>query len=103
LSYEFSAFDANSSSIVTIRGVRLCRSEYFAAVSGVARQVDAMALRIVEPVVIAAADAAFLDPAELQGRAAMCAMPIEGADAPLLVAEDDHLFAEDFEFPRQVL
>jgi hypothetical protein len=47
----------------------------------------------VEPAVIAAANAVFLDAALFERRAAMRAMRLERADAALLVAENDNLLA----------
>ena len=61
-----------------------------------------MSLRIVKPAVIAAAQSLLFDPPKFQRRAAVRAMRFKRADAPLLVAEDDHLLAEDFHFLGQV-
>jgi hypothetical protein len=59
-----------------------------------AGHIDALALRVVEPPVIAATKPLFLDPAPFERGASVRAMRFESSDTPLLVAEDDEfLFA----------
>src|SRR4051812_7917408 len=70
---------------------------------GLAGHLDTLALRVVEPAVIAAADAALLDLPPLQGGAAMRAMRLERADPALLVAEEDDFLAQQLLLPRQIL
>jgi len=67
-----------------------------------ARHVDALALRVIEPTVIAATQALLFDPAPLERGTAVRAMRLERPDAPLLVTEDDELLAEQLHFLRQI-
>src|SRR6516225_5271462 len=69
---------------------------------GFARHVDAPALRVVEPAVIAAADAALLDAAPFERGSAMRAMRVDGADPPLLVPEHDDVLAQELFLARKV-
>jgi len=55
---------------------------------GLARHVDALALRVVEPAVVAAAQPFLLDAAPLEAGVAVRTMRLERTDAPLLVTED---------------
>ena len=64
--------------------------------------VDALALRVVKPAVVAAAQAALLDPAPFERGAAMRAMWVERADPALLVAKDDDLLAQQLFLARQI-
>src|SRR5215472_7318292 len=75
-----------------------CRPELF----GLARHVDTLALCVVEPAVIAAAQPVLLDPAPFERGAAVRAVRFKCADPPLLVAEDDNLLAQELFLPRQV-
>src|SRR4051812_9343980 len=70
---------------------------------GLAGHLDTLALRVVEPAVIAAADAALLDLSPFERGAAMRAMRLERADPAPLVAEEDDLLAEQLLLPRQIL
>ncbi len=84
---------------------RVCRLPYvhrLAELRGFAWHVDALALRVVEPAVIAAAQPLLLDAAPFERRAAMRAMRVEGADPPLPVAEHDDLLAQQLFLPRKV-
>src|SRR5205807_8222499 len=62
----------------------------------------ALAFRVVEPAVVAAAQAPLLDPAPFERGAAMRAMRVERADPAVLVAKDDDLLAQQLFLPRQV-
>ena len=55
---------------------------------GLARHVNALTLRVVEPSVITAAQPFLLDAAPLEAGAAVRTMRLERTDAPLLVTED---------------
>ena len=70
---------------------------------GFARRLEDRAVDIKMPAVIAAANAALLDAAVLERRAAMCAVPTEQADLAALVAEDHQVFAEDADGNGEVL
>ena len=70
--------------------------------ASLARHIDALALRVVEPAVIATAETFLLDAAPFERRAAVRAMRVEGADPSLLVAEHDDLLAQKLFLPRQV-
>src|SRR5437763_12438974 len=70
---------------------------------GLARHFEALASGVVEPAVIAAADAALLDLTPFERRAAMRAMRVERADPALLVPEDDDLLAQQLFLARQIL
>src|SRR5690242_17334210 len=70
---------------------------------GLAGHFETLASGVVEPAVIAAADAALLDLAPFERRPAMRAMRFERADAPSLVAKDDDLLAEELFLARQIL
>src|SRR5215472_5714549 len=82
---------------------RLPDVHLLAELRGLARHVEALARSIVDPAVVAAADAALLDLTPFQRRSPVRAMRIERADATLLVAEQHDLLAEELFFPRQVL
>jgi hypothetical protein len=68
-----------------------------------ARHVDALALRVVEPPVIAATQPLLLDPSPLERRTAVRAMRLECPDASLLVTEDDELLVKQLHFLRQIV
>ena len=68
-----------------------------------AGHVDALALRVVEPPVIAATQSLTLDPPPFERSAAVRAMRLECPDTPLLVAEDDEFLAEQLYLPWQIL
>src|SRR3984893_2469902 len=59
-----------------------------------ARHVDALALCVIEPSVIAATQPRLLDPPPLEGSTTVRAMRLECTDTSLLVAEDDELLTE---------
>ncbi|MEC7489394.1 MAG: hypothetical protein VYA17_07390 [Pseudomonadota bacterium] len=67
-----------------------------------ARHVDAPTLGVVEPAMIAAANAFRLDPAVLQRRTAVGAVRIETADTAHAVAEQYQVLAQDADLARQV-
>src|SRR5262249_40114049 len=94
--------DKHQPAIFQHRIGRLPDIQRLANLLGPARHSEALALCVVEPAVIAAADAALLDPAPFQGGAAMRAMRVERADPPLLVAEHDNLLAQQLFLARQV-
>jgi hypothetical protein len=81
---------------------RLPHVEAPAGLIALARHVDALTLRVVEPAVIAAAQARLLDAAPFERGAAMRAMRVERADPALLVAKEDDLLAEELHLLRQV-
>ncbi len=60
-----------------------------------------MAFRVEQPAVIAAADAAFLDPAVEQGRSAVHAARVEQPGPARAVAEQDQLLVQDLHQPRE--
>jgi hypothetical protein len=67
------------------------------------RHLEHLALDVVEPTVIAAAQPAILDPAVLEGGAAMAAAVEHQADPVLAVAKGDEVFPQDAHPLRQVL
>ena len=94
--------DENEPAIFRHRVGGLPHIHCLAELLGLARHVDALALRIVEPAVIAAAQSLLLDAAPFERRAAMRAMRVEGADPPLLVAEHDNVLAQKLFLPRKI-
>src|SRR4029077_1781698 len=62
-----------------------------------------LAFDVVKPAVITAAQSAVFDMAELQGRTAMHAAQSQHSNPALIVAEHDHVFAEDSSPLRFVL
>ena len=64
---------------------------------GLGGLLHALARDIEEPAVVRAADAALFDVSVLQGSAPVGAVETEEAQAAARVAEEDELFAEDFE------
>jgi hypothetical protein len=58
------------------------------------RHVDDFAVHVVKPAVIDAPQAAVVEPAEAQIRAAVRAVGIDEADPPAIVAKQHQLFAE---------
>jgi hypothetical protein len=69
---------------------------------GLARLVDAVALHVEHPAVVAAADAFFLDAAVVERGAAVRAAPVHEAGAAGLVAEQDQVFAQHAHLARRV-
>ncbi len=69
-------------------------------VLGLARLVEAHALRVEQPAVVAASDADVLDLAVEQRRAAMHATRVDEARVAAEVAEQDQVFAEHANLPR---
>src|SRR5882757_6034115 len=67
---------------------------------GLAGHLQAVAFDVEQPAVIAAADAALLDLAVVQSRAAMAAARIDQARSPLPVTEQDQLLAQHLHRPR---
>jgi hypothetical protein len=69
---------------------------------GLAGLLQAMALGVEFPAVIAAADAVILDLAVIERGAAMAAAGVQQADTAALVAKQDEIFAEDANFPGDI-
>src|SRR4029077_2410039 len=72
------------------------------AVLGLARLVEAAALRVEEPAVVAAADADVFDPAEEERRAAVHAARVDKPGVATAIAEQDEVFTEDADRARKV-
>ncbi len=66
------------------------------------RRLEDGAVDVIEPAVIATADAAGADDAVFERHTAMAAKFIEQPDPAAAVAEDDEILAEDADRPRQV-
>ncbi len=66
-----------------------------------ARRLQAPAVDVVDPAVIAAADAALDRDAELQRRSPMRAVQVQHADAPAAIAKDHEVLAEDAHAQRR--
>src|SRR5207245_3863422 len=62
---------------------------------GISRRFQAAPVDVVDPAVIAAADAALERDPELERRSAMRAVQVQHADAPAAVAEDDQILAQN--------
>jgi len=73
-----------------------------AELCGLARHVDALPLRVVEPAMITAAQPVLLDAAPFERGAAARAVGLERSDAALLVAEDYELLAEQLHLLWQI-
>jgi hypothetical protein len=69
---------------------------------GLGRLLQALAGDIEEPAVIRATDAALLDVAVFEGRAAVRAVETHEADSIVEVAEENQLFAQEFHSYRNV-
>jgi len=86
-----------------VRGVRAVAQPLpQRALGGLARRLEKAAVHVEDPAVIAAADAALLENAVLERRAAVRAVQLEQADAARAIAEDDEVLAHDPDPPRHV-
>ena len=72
------------------------------AAVGLAGLLEAMALGVELPAVVAAADAVFLDLAVIERGAAMAAARVQQADAAVLVAEQHQILAEHAHFSGDI-
>src|SRR5207249_12102963 len=73
------------------------------AIRGLARRLHNLAIRVIKPAVVAAANAAPLDHPELEGRATMRAMQLQQADLTAAVSEKDQILPQDADPLGQVV
>ena len=72
------------------------------ALGRLARGFEDHPVDVEQPSVVAAADSALRDDAELERRAAVAAVPVQNRDAPLQIPEHDEVLAEDPHRERHV-
>jgi len=68
---------------------------------GLARLLEAVALHVEQPAVVTAADAALVDAAIIETRAAVAAAGVHEARPPGAIAEEDKVFAQDAHLARR--